>query len=275
MADVKQLPPASQAVFPMAVRSNPSFDDIPIILDETNDKNIEPNRSDVKHDSSLAKYEEKVPVAIRSLGSSQFDPSRYDTVVALAKKCGWGNCYYDVLPKAIAQHKIQTLVEVGIGYGGHAEHLMRTTNLPHYIGVDPHLFELDPNDAFSKDVGMTGGKVPQDQFDLLHEWIENVRLKPYEDRVELIRKPSIVAANQFMRTVDCVFIDADHRYDAVLQDLRAWYPKIKSKGGILCGDDYWMDSVKKAVHEFVQERKLTLHFWNSSTQYKIWYVVKQ
>jgi len=33
-----------------------------------------------------------------------------------------------------------------------------------------------------------------------------------------------------------VFIDADHRYEAVMQDIQSWLPKVK-KGGILCGHD--------------------------------------
>lgn len=37
--------------------------------------------------------------------------------------------------------------------------------------------------------------------------------------------------------MDLVFIDADHRYDHVVEDILAWYPKVKS-GGIICGHDY-------------------------------------
>jgi hypothetical protein len=54
-----------------------------------------------------------------------------------------------------------------------------------------------------------------------------------------------------------VYIDGDHSYEAVRDDLRAWYPKLKH-GGVLCGDDYyWRDaknelSIKRAVDEFCQ-----------------------
>ena len=36
---------------------------------------------------------------------------------------------------------------------------------------------------------------------------------------------------------DVVFLDGDHSYEAVKQDLNAWWPKLKS-GGLFCGDDY-------------------------------------
>lgn len=36
--------------------------------------------------------------------------------------------------------------------------------------------------------------------------------------------------------LDLVFIDADHRYDYIKQDILLWLPKLK-EGGILCGHD--------------------------------------
>jgi predicted O-methyltransferase YrrM len=38
-------------------------------------------------------------------------------------------------------------------------------------------------------------------------------------------------------SLDFVFIDADHSYEAVKRDIAAWLPKVKS-GGIIAGHDY-------------------------------------
>ena len=38
-------------------------------------------------------------------------------------------------------------------------------------------------------------------------------------------------------SLDFVYIDANHAYDWVVQDIELWYPKVK-KGGILWGHDY-------------------------------------
>lgn len=48
------------------------------------------------------------------------------------------------------------------------------------------------------------------------------------------------------QSLDFAFIDADHRYEAVLADIKAYQPLIK-KGGILAGHDYRLAGVKKAV----------------------------
>lgn len=69
------------------------------------------------------------------------------------------------------------------------------------------------------------------------------------DLIGVIRKDSVFAVRDFKRgKVDFVYIDADHRYEYVLQDIKAWLPKIK-KGGWIGGHDYNDDGVKKAVNE--------------------------
>lgn len=60
----------------------------------------------------------------------------------------------------------------------------------------------------------------------------------FEDRAIMIRATSIDAAKIFAdNTLDFVYIDANHAYDFVREDIQAWLPKIKS-GGYLCGHDY-------------------------------------
>ena len=64
------------------------------------------------------------------------------------------------------------------------------------------------------------------------------------------------AAAQF----DWIYIDGNHLYEFVKQDLELAFQKVKP-GGFICGDDYtsrgwWRGGVKKAVDEFVQEYPL-------------------
>lgn len=50
--------------------------------------------------------------------------------------------------------------------------------------------------------------------------------------------------------LDLVYIDASHRYEDVINDIKTWLPKIK-KGGYLSGHDYHENSqVFDSVNDF-------------------------
>lgn len=63
-------------------------------------------------------------------------------------------------------------------------------------------------------------------------------IKGYEDRAIMIRALSSQAVEIFKdESLDFVYIDGNHSYDFVKQDIQLWWPKLK-RGGILCGHDY-------------------------------------
>ncbi len=67
----------------------------------------------------------------------------------------------------------------------------------------------------------------------------------------LLRKTSVNGAEIINDGYfDIVYIDGDHTYDAVRNDLDAWSSKVRP-GGILCGDDYKWLGVRQAVLEFM------------------------
>jgi predicted O-methyltransferase YrrM len=77
-------------------------------------------------------------------------------------------------------------------------------------------------------------------------------MAPVGDKFKAIRTTSKQASQMFAdNSIDGIFIDAAHEYDAVKEDLELWYPKVKS-GGYFCGHDYsngW-PGVVQAVNEF-------------------------
>lgn len=85
--------------------------------------------------------------------------------------------------------------------------------------------------------------------DVYQMYLDNMGLR---DRVDL-RMTSKEAAKKFKRnSLDVVFIDLDHSYEAVKEDIQLWLPKVK-KGGYIAGDDYhenWR-GVIKAVDELL------------------------
>lgn len=90
----------------------------------------------------------------------------------------------------------------------------------------------------------------------------------YPNRYKFICASSPECTTGFSNeSFDFIHIDADHHYQAVKEDLNAWYPKVKS-GGCLSGDDYMKFTdigcegefgVMQAVNEFVTEQKLQLY----------------
>lgn len=63
----------------------------------------------------------------------------------------------------------------------------------------------------------------------------------------MIKSTSIEASKIFARnSLDWIYIDGDHTYEAVKNDLNNWYPKVR-KGGIIAGHDYTSDE-EKAKH---------------------------
>lgn len=58
--------------------------------------------------------------------------------------------------------------------------------------------------------------------------------------------------------VDFLFIDGDHSYEAVLADLRSWWPKVRP-GGLIAGHDTTgphSEAVMKALEVFGAERRI-------------------
>lgn len=110
---------------------------------------------------------------------------------------------------------------------------------------DPHFKELQgkPEDwlatEFLKNIGTT----------LLHASIERGNVVP-------VRMPSLNAASHLGvsldLTFDMIFIDADHSYEAVRDDILAWRPLL-AEGGLFCGHDYiaGRGGVLRAVDEVV------------------------
>ena len=167
---------------------------------------------------------------------------------------GWCVYYYGVLSKVINDNNYKSCVEVGIGYGFHARHVLENTNVEKLILVDPSKWY--PNDQFAVDVENNGG------FEALVTKIKTM-LSSWENRYTWFRKCSTDVTEEEIPTesVDVVFIDGDHSYEAVKADLEFWWKKVR-KGGQLLGDDYSSchPGTTKAVDEFAIKNNLKLDF---------------
>ena len=87
-------------------------------------------------------------------------------------------------------------------------------------------------------------------------------IEPVKDVITICPMTSKMAVEQFQNnSLDFVFIDAAHEYEAVKKDIELWLPKIK-QGGLIAGDDYqtW-PGVKQAVDELLPDAEKRGIYW--------------
>ena len=183
---------------------------------------------------------------------------------------GWAGYYYGIFEKAIKDNNFKVVAEVGIGYGFHAKSILDNTDVEKLFLIDPMQFY--PNDAFATDVLSYGG------FELL---VKNIKmnLSAHESRYTWFRQRSVTIFNSQIAdgSLDAVFLDGDHSYEAVSQDLPFWFSKLRS-GGWLLGDDYESchPGCKRAVDEFAAKNNLKLEFlYKPNNTYPIYKFVKE
>lgn len=146
--------------------------------------------------------------------------------------------------------------EIGVKEGKFSERILR-------LWEGGALYSVDPWREFGANDYVDVSNVPQPQQDELY--LETIRrLLPFQRRSVIWRLTSKEAAEILPDdSLDFCYIDADHSYRGVSQDIRLWYPKLK-KGGVLAGHDYVPDGVyrfgdfgvQRAVNEFVRESNL-------------------
>lgn len=95
-------------------------------------------------------------------------------------------------------------------------------------------------------------------------------------RYNLIKQPSLDTVKDFDDgQLDFAYIDSNHRYESVRDDLKAWWPKVHSGGVIGLHDFYQRDddaqlaNVARAVWEFCYEIRVPFYVTPCTTAW-IW-----
>ena len=139
-------------------------------------------------------------------------------------------------------------VEIGVWKGDFSEQILEK-NIKSLHLIDPWVSISNFPDRWHA--------APQDEMDAIYASV--VAKFAGDERVNVIRDFSENAAGSFEDgSIDWLYIDGDHSYEFVKQDLNLWWPKI-SEGGAMCGDDYMEGKyqvekldfgIVKAVDEF-------------------------
>ena len=199
-----------------------------------------------------------------------------------------GNQYFIEIPEIIGAVGLAKLfkelnfhygAEIGTDQGEYAEVLMK--NVP-----DLRLYCIDPwkAEAYEPNQQPESGE-KQDFFD--KRYIEtSKRLEPYKKAL-IMRMTSMEAVKDFEdNSLDFVYIDGNHDFLNVTQDMHYWLKKIK-KGGILSGHDYVRypsrkyNHVQKVVNAYTTSYHLLPVFLVTPTndglkrdRFRSWFLVK-
>jgi Methyltransferase domain len=88
------------------------------------------------------------------------------------------------------------------------------------------------------------------------------RIKPFSHNVTVLRGMSTDMAKHVEdESLSLLYLDGDHSYEGVMNDLYFWYPKVKF-GGIVAGHDFLAPQygVFQAVHDyFISHHKHEIH----------------
>tara|TARA_B100000768_G_scaffold4770_1_gene5908 strand:- start:1896 stop:2570 length:675 start_codon:yes stop_codon:yes gene_type:complete len=160
----------------------------------------------------------------------------------------------EVLVKMLNERDAKKGVEVGVFKGEFSKILLS--------GWNGKLYMVDPWRPLGGDYI---DKTNHAHHDSIYQDAIN-SIKGYENRAIMIRALSEEAIDLFEdNSLDFVYIDANHGYSYVKQDLELWWPKLKS-GGIMSGHDFIMvdwDNISKQSHG------KNTHIYSEGTKWQI------
>jgi len=137
-------------------------------------------------------------------------------------------------------------VEIGTYEGHHAREMFEKLDIE-------KLYLVDPYEKYESTLAPHLQKAKAEALNVLDE---------FKDKIVIVYEKSVEAAKKIAdELLDFVYIDGEHSYEAVSQDIPTWYPKVK-KGGIVGGHDYTPDyfpGVVKAVDEFARINKIKIN----------------
>jgi SAM-dependent methyltransferase len=162
------------------------------------------------------------------------------------------------LPHMLAEMKCNVGVEVGTEGGKYAECLLRKM---------PRL-TLDCIDCWESYDGYREKMVDQQANYYLKA---QEKLSPHQGRFKLIKRYSMDAVKDYdNNSVDFVYIDGNHNFVNVANDIAEWSKKVKP-GGIILGHDFTHNNVgyERTDVDYV------VRAWTQAHDIKTWFVTEE
>lgn len=172
---------------------------------------------------------------------------------------------YIGFPDLLKELGIKKGVELGVYKGKYSEILM--DKIP---GLD-----LTAIDAWKTYKGYKDYEVTDLETEALRQAKERAEKKGFK----IMQEWSVEASRQFEdESLDFIFIDCNHDFAHVVEDLAAWSPKVK-KGGIISGHDFFESrqeryGVKYAVPAWCTYLRVPMLFVINGDRIPSWFYVK-
>jgi predicted O-methyltransferase YrrM len=212
-------------------------------------------RTEIKND-----FSRKALVFKKCLDQMACSFTMTDTLYQITKKYGVHQ-HFGYIESLIRKNKMKLGAEIGVFMGFHPKHLLEACRNLRLYCVDIYA-NIDGNGYDDWD---------NSKFDKLYLKVKSLAKK--FKRARFLRMLSENASKNVKENeLDFVFIDADHRYEGVKNDLTLWEKKVKT-GGIVSGHDYMQKDwpgVKIAVDEWVQKNSYKLKVCEGN----LWWIKK-
>ena len=158
------------------------------------------------------------------------------------------DCSRDDLPEFFKELGFNFGVEVGTFKGVYAETLAKS-------GL--HIYTVDPWLAYEDYPYYNFRFQHQSELDAQYEE-SKARLAPYSN-CTIIKKTSMEAIKDFAdNSIDFVYIDGNHSFKYVAEDICEWIKKVKV-GGFVCGRDYIYANPKNFHVRYVVDAYVAAH----------------
>ena len=154
----------------------------------------------------------------------------------------------------------QAGIEIGVWQGWYTAKMIQYTSMK-ITAIDPWIATDSYEDADHRAPDFEPAKVGPDGLlwqEARYIYTINILNKFPRPRWDVLRSYSNRAVYFFEdNSLDFVYIDGEHSYEAVSDDIACWWPKVKS-GGVMAGYDYneTNPGTKQAVNEFAKGNNL-------------------
>ena len=159
----------------------------------------------------------------------------------------------------ISSYSSITWVEIGVRFGFNSEYILNNFDVEKIYLIDPYCELPYRKDIFSKDQVQS------------YERQAHKRLEKFKSKCTWFKDYSQNVCNKIdNESIDILYIDGDHHYNAVSQDLSMYYPKVK-KNGLIIGDDYNEIGVSNAIKDFSKTHNISFQTSHDETS-KFWFI---